>query len=96
MILSYGLLAFFLFFGATLFMFEMLGTGLVSYVINLPALTFTIWDQAQRLGHGRQAGLCSMGMVDAFAPFVGIFLAVFQNRTIREFVFGAIVLPSLM
>ncbi len=98
MILSYGLLAFFLFFGATLFMFEMLGTGLVSYVINLPALTFTIWDPSTALGAWQTGwSVFYWAWWIAFAPFVGIFLArISKNRSIREFVFGAIVLPSLM
>lgn len=98
MILSYGLLAFFLLFGATLFMFEMLGTGLLSYVIHLPALTFTLWDPNTALG-GWQTGwsVFYWAWWIAFAPFVGIFLArISKNRTIREFVVGAIVLPSLM
>ncbi len=98
MILSYGLLAFFLLFGATAFMLEMLAKGTLSYVMHLPALTFTIWDPNTELG-GWQTGwsVFYWAWWIAFAPFVGIFLArISKNRTIREFVIGSIVAPSLM
>jgi choline-glycine betaine transporter len=42
MVLSFGLLGFFLIFGATMFAVELLGKGLFSYIIHLPALTFTV------------------------------------------------------
>ncbi len=98
MILSYGLLIFFLFFGATLFMFEVYAKGLISYVIHLPALTFTIWDTSSALGQWQTGwSVFYWAWWIAFAPFVGIFLArISKNRTIREFVLCAIVLPSLM
>jgi len=98
MVLSYSLLTFFLIFGATGLMFELLGKGIVSYVVNLPALTFTIWDPSSELG-GWQTGwsVFYWAWWIAFAPFVGIFLArISKNRSIREFVVGAIVLPSFM
>lgn len=98
MVLSYALLTFFLIFGATAFMFEMLGKGIFSYVMALPALTFTIWDPATELG-GWQTGwsVFYWAWWIAFAPFVGIFLArISKNRTIREFVLGAIVMPAFM
>lgn len=98
MILSYGLLAFFLFFGSTLFMFEMLAKGTISYVLHMPALTFTIWDPTTALGQWQTGwSVFYWAWWIAFAPFVGIFLArISRNRTIREFVFGAIILPSFM
>lgn len=98
MVLSYGLLAFFLIFGATLFIFEVFGKGLFSYVIHLPALTFTIWNPASELGQWQTGwSVFYWAWWVAFAPFVGIFLArISKNRTIREFVLGAVILPSLM
>jgi choline-glycine betaine transporter len=98
MVLSYGLLAFFLIFGATLFIFEVFGKGLLSYVIHLPALTFTIWNPASELGQWQTGwSVFYWAWWVAFAPFVGIFLArISKNRTIREFVLGAVILPSLM
>lgn len=98
MILSYSLLAFFLVFGATALMFELLGKGIFSYIVHLPALTFTVWDPASELG-GWQTGwsVFYWAWWIAFAPFVGIFLArISKNRTIREFAVGAIVAPAFM
>jgi choline-glycine betaine transporter len=98
MVLSYSLLAFFLVFGATMFIFEVMGKGLFSYVINLPALTFTIWNPETELGAWQTGwSVFYWAWWIAFAPFVGIFLArISKNRTIREFVLGGVLLPSFM
>ena len=98
MVLSFSLLAFFLIFGSTLIAFELLGLGIFSYIVNLPAMTFIVWDPSSELG-GWQTGwsVFYWAWWIAFAPFVGIFLArISKNRTIREFVAGAIVAPSFM
>ena len=98
MVLSFSLLAFFLVFGATMFAFELLGKGIFSYIIHLPALTLTVWDPSTELG-GWQTGwsVFFWAWAIAFGTFVGIFLArISKNRTIREFVLGAIVAPSIM
>jgi choline-glycine betaine transporter len=100
MVLSFGLLAFFIIFGATMFAFELLGKGLFSYIIHLPALTFTVFPAEGAGSPGEWQGWWSIfywAWWIAFAPFVGIFLArISKNRTIREFVLGAILAPSLM
>ncbi len=100
MILSFSLLAFFLFFGATMFALEILGKGLFSYIINLPALTFTVFPADGAGSPGEWQGWWSIfywAWWIAFAPFVGIFLArISKNRTIREFVLVVMILPSLM
>ena len=100
MVLSFSLLAFFLIFGATMFAFELLGKGLFSYIINLPALTFTVFPADGAGSPGEWQGWWSIfywAWWIAFAPFVGIFLArISKNRTIREFVLGAILAPSMM
>ncbi|MGB1255639.1 MAG: BCCT family transporter [Thiolinea sp.] len=100
MVLSFGLLGFFLIFGATMFAFELLGKGLLSYVVHLPALTFTVFPADGAGSPGEWQGWWSIfywAWWIAFAPFVGIFLArISKNRTIREFVLGAILAPSLM
>lgn len=100
MVLSFGLLTFFIIFGATLFAMEIFAKGLVSYIINLPALTFTVFPADGPGSPGEWQGWWSIfywAWWIAFAPFVGIFLArISKNRTIREFVVGAIVAPSLM
>ena len=100
MVLSFGLLGFFMIFGATMFAMELLGKGLFSYIINLPALTFTVYPAEGPGSPGEWQGWWSIfywAWWIAFAPFVGIFLArISRNRTIREFVLGAIAAPSLM
>ncbi len=98
MVLSFSLLGFFLIFGATAFAFELLGVGIFSYIVHLPALTLTVWDPSTELG-GWQTGwsVFFWAWAIAFGTFVGIFLArISKNRTIREFVLGAIVAPSIM
>ena len=100
MVLSFGLLGFFMIFGATMFAFELLGKGLFSYIVNLPALTFTVFPADGAGSPGEWQGWWSIfywAWWIAFAPFVGIFLArISKNRTIREFVIGAIAAPALM
>ena len=100
MILSMGLLVFFVLFGSTMFALELLGKGIFSYVINLPALTFTVFPADGPGSPGEWQGWWSIfywAWWIAFAPFVGIFLArISKNRTIREFALGAIIAPSLM
>ena len=100
MVLSFGLLTFFLIFGATLFALELMGKGLFNYIISLPALTFTVFPADGAGSPGEWQGWWSIfywAWWIAFAPFVGIFLArISKNRTIREFVLGAILAPSLM
>lgn len=100
MVLSFGLLAFFAIFGATMFALELLGKGLFSYIVNLPSLTFNVFSETGPGSPGEWQGWWSIfywAWWIAFAPFVGIFLArISKNRTIREFVLGAIAAPSLM
>ncbi len=98
MVLSFSLLGFFLIFGSTMLAFELLGKGIFSYIVHLPAMTFTVWKPSTELG-AWQTGwtVFYWAWWIAFAPFVGIFLArISKNRTIREFVLGAIAAPSLM
>jgi len=87
-------------FGSTIFALTIFGKGVLSYVINLPALTFTVFPAGGAGSPSEWQGWWSIfywAWWIAFAPFVGIFLArISKNRTIREFVLGAILAPSLM
>ena len=100
MVLSMGLLLFFAIFGSTMLAMELLGKGIFTYVISLPALTFTVFPADGSGSPGEWQGWWSIfywAWWIAFAPFVGIFLArISKNRTIREFALGAIIAPSLM
>lgn len=97
MVLSFLLLAFFLIFGATMFALEMLGKGILSYVVHLPAMVFTVWDPNTELGSWQTSwSIFYWAWWIAFAPFVGMFLArISKNCTIREFGLIGIVAPSL-
>ncbi|MEM1419968.1 MAG: BCCT family transporter [Pseudomonadota bacterium] len=103
MVLSFGLLAFFLVFGSTLFALQALGYGILDYVVGLPQQMFEVWkadgtEQGDALS-GWQNGwtVFYWAWWIAFAPFVGVFLArISKGRTIREYVLGAIMVPSLM
>lgn len=100
MVLSIVLLGFFILFGATAWV-----VGIWDYVIVLPELSFNVFrsDGVE----GSEAFLLAQwqgwwpvfywARWIAFAPFVGLFLArISRGRTIREFVLGALIVPSLM
>lgn len=101
--LSFALLALFLFVGSGLYGAQMLGVGLWDYLVTLVPNSLTLFD-----GSG---GAVSDALVQwqldwsvfywawwiAFAPFVGMFIArISRGRTVREYVLGVILVPSLM
>jgi len=101
--LSFFLLAFFLIFGSTFFGLQALVLGIWDYLINLPSMLFTVW-RADGTETGDALSSWQGGWSVfywawwiAFAPFVGVFLArISRGRTVREYVLGAIIIPSLM
>lgn len=101
--LSFFVLAFFILFGSTFFGLNALFDGLVAYVADLPRLLFTVWrPDGTKTGDALAAwqegwSVFYWAWWIAFAPFVGVFLArVSRGRSIREYVMGAIIVPSLM
>ncbi|WP_116474153.1 BCCT family transporter [Zobellella maritima] len=96
--LSIFLLAFFVLFGSTLFSLRLFGSSLVDYVMNLGPLTFSVWDTQSQLGAWQTSWtILYWAWWIAFAPFVGLFLArISRGRTIREFVLGCVLVPTLM
>ena len=69
----------------------------------LPKMSFTVWDSNQTSVSSELSSWQSSWTIFywawwiAFAPFVGFFLArVSRGRTIREYVLGAIIVPSLI
>ena len=103
--LSIALLTFFLLFGSTFFGLQALVVGLWDYVIALPEMSFRVWsgdgnpDSVATKLESWQGGwsVFYWAWWIAFAPFVGLFLArISKGRTIREFVLGAMIVPSLM
>jgi choline-glycine betaine transporter len=105
MVLSIILLGFFIIFGATFFGGNAMLYGIWDYLIALPEMSFNVW-QTDGV-EGSEAFLLTQwqgwwpvfywAWWIAFAPFVGLFLArISRGRTIREFVLGAMLVPSVM
>ena len=103
--LSIFLLSFFIIFGSTFFGVSAFFVGIFDYLVALPWLSFNVY--ASDGVEGSQAYLLAQwqgwwpvfywAWWIAFAPFVGLFLArISRGRTIREFVLGAMIVPSLM
>ena len=105
MVLSIALLLFFLLFGSTFFGLKALVVGLWDYLIAFPDMSFRVWrgdgdanSVATKLEGWQGAwSVFYWAWWVAFAPFVGLFLArISKGRSIREFVLGAMIVPSLM
>ena len=103
--LSFFILAFFLIFGSTMFALTSLAQGIWDYLVNLPSMALTVYegdsveDSVATQFAGWQGGwtIFYWAWWIAFAPFVGLFLArISKGRTIREYVLGAMIVPSLM
>ncbi|MGB7372616.1 BCCT family transporter [Pontixanthobacter sp.] len=103
MALSFLLIAIFVIAGSGLLSFELLLTGIYDYIVNLPILAISVWS-----ADGTPVGdALAQWQLDwsvfywawwiAFAPFVGMFIArISRGRTVREYVFGVVLVPSLM
>ena len=103
MTLSLFLLAFFVLFGSTVFMFKAFFLGIYDYLLAVVPMSLTVWT-----GNGTEIGDQLAGWRGgwtifywawwiAFAPFVGLFLArISRGRTVREFVLGAMIVPAVM
>ena len=105
MVLSIILLGFFIIFGSTFFGGAAILFGIWDYLLALPEISVNVWSTDGV--KGSQAFLLTQwqgwwpvfywAWWIAFAPFVGMFLArISRGRTIREFVLGAMFVPSLM
>lgn len=103
MSLSVFLIAFFVLFGATLFAFKTFFYTIWDYLVALPAMSTTVWldngvaPSAELQNWQAAWSIFYWAWWIAFAPFVGLFLArVSRGRTIREYVLGAMIIPSLI
>lgn len=101
--LSFFLLAFFVVFGSTLFGLQALFVGMWDYVVSIPSHLFAVWSKdGTPVGNALaswQGGwtIFYWAWWIAFAPFVGVFLArISKGRTVREYVLGAMIVPSVM
>jgi choline/carnitine/betaine transport len=101
--LSIFLVLFFVLFGATVFAIKSFGYAIWDYLMALPAMSTTVWNNPEtETGAALQSWQGAWNIFYwawwiAFAPFVGLFLArVSRGRTVREYVVGAMIVPSLI
>ncbi|MFT5045747.1 MAG: choline-glycine betaine transporter [Porticoccaceae bacterium] len=79
-------------------------SSVFDYLINLPSMMFQVWmKDGTAVGDNLQAWQGEWSMYHwacwwlAFAPFIGIFLAkISRGRTIRQYVFATVILPTLL
>lgn len=94
------LLLFFVLLGSFGFAINAFGYAIWDYVLALPTMSLTIWSTEQQpelAGWQSSWTIFYWAWWIAFAPFVGLFLArVSRGRTIREYVLGAMVVPSIV
>lgn len=100
--LAIGLMIFVLVAGSTLFLLRGIVETFGLYLSNLPRLAF--WND---MLHGNEMGTGTWGWQGdwtvfywawtvTWSPFIGLFVArISRGRTIREFVFGVLLAPSL-
>ncbi len=90
------LLAFLLVCGPTSFVFETFTTTLGSYINQLPNMSLRMAPFSRDPWVGQWTVFYWAWWI-AWAPFVGSFIArISRGRRIREFVFGVVLVPSLM
>ena len=94
--LALTLLLFLLFSGPTLFLFDALIQNIGQYLRNLPELgTWT--ETYQQTNWQDEWTLFYWGWWIAWSPFVGMFIArISKGRTVREFLLGVLLVPTLM
>jgi glycine betaine transporter len=98
MMLAGLLLLFILILGPTQFILNMFTNTIGSYLQNLPAMSLRISPLNEEIRTWINGWtIFYWAWWIAWAPFVGIFIArVSKGRTIREFVFGVLLVPSLI
>lgn len=96
MSLAIGMILVVLFLGPTKFIFEAFALGLGDYIQNFFSMSLGVspydgnaWSKAWTVNY--------WAWVIAWSPFVGAFIArISRGRTIREFVFGVLVVPPFI
>ena len=101
--LSFFLVALFIIVGSGLLGLELLATGIYDYLRTLPANSLSLFaSDGSEMGDALVQWQLDWSVFYwawwiAFAPFVGMFIArVSRGRTVREYIFGVILVPSLM
>lgn len=97
--LSAVVLVFFVIFGPTLFLLENFVQGMGDYLQNIIFLSFFTDATGTKDADDWQAAWTAFywGWWIAWAPFVGMFIArISRGRTIREFVLGVLLVPTVL
>ena len=100
--LSFALLALFVVVGSGLYGMRLLGFGLWDYLRTLVPNSLTLFEHGGEFGDALVQWQLDWSVFYwawwiAFAPFVGMFIArISRGRTIREYVLGVVLVPSLM
>ena len=101
--LAMFILCVFVIFGGGVQVFDVLWDGVAAYLSHLPVQMAGLYDPAlsetarsQRIWQGDWTIFYWAWWI-AFAPFVGLFLArISRGRSLREFILGAILMPTSM
>ena len=95
--LAFCLLIFVLMAGPTLYLLSAFSDNIGTYLSNLVQLSFkTYVYEQEHTGWFSGWTILYWAWWCAWAPFVGLFIArISKGRTIREFIFGVLVIPSM-
>ena len=95
--LAFCLLIFFLVAGPTLYLLSAFSDNIGTYLSNLVQLSFkTYVYEQEHTGWFSGWTILYWAWWCSWAPFVGLFIArISRGRTIREFIFGVLVIPSM-
>ena len=97
LILAFCLLIFVLVTGPTLYLLSAFSDNIGTYLSNLVQLSFkTYVYEKEHTGWFSDWTILYWAWWCSWAPFVGLFIArISKGRTIREFIFGVLVIPSM-
>lgn len=99
LLLAAALLLFVLIVGPTQYLLRDFVQSIGAYLQNVVGLSFNVTAQQGAAGEEWQGAWTTFywGWWMSWAPFVGIFIArVSKGRTVREFVFGVLLVPTLL
>lgn len=96
--LTFLLLLFVLFAGPTLYLLSSFSDNLGTYLSNIVQLSFKTYAyETDNQGWFTDWTVLYWAWWCSWAPFVGLFIArISKGRTIREFIFGVLAVPSLL
>lgn len=95
--LAFSLLLFVLIAGPTLYLLSAFSDNLGTYLTHLISLSFKTYAyETDKIGWFTDWTVLYWAWWCSWAPFVGLFIArISRGRTIREFIFGVLAIPSL-